>query len=167
METRPVPSNPAYEISESGDVRMIGKTAWLRPCRLQRGGYLAVSLQANGKGHTRVVHKLVAEAFLPPRPSHNYQIAHRDGDKTNNHHSNLRWATRAENERDKLAHGTSNRGERSGTAKLSNRDAELVRDLCRMAPRGIQKRLAEYFQVTGGTISNIASGKRHINGPHA
>lgn len=160
METRPVPSNPLYEVSEYGDVRRIGNEAWLRPQTLIRGGYLAVSIWRNGRGRLRTIHSLVAEAFLPPKPSHSYQLAHNDGDRTNNHWRNLRWATRSENEQDKVGHGTSNRGERNGCAKITDREAALIRHVCLGGPRGVQALFAEFFGVHQSTISNITHGKR-------
>lgn len=61
-----------------------------------RGGYLHVSLFKNGRGYSKRVHRLVAEAFI-----HNYDnkndVNHIDENKTNNHVSNLEWMTRKEN----------------------------------------------------------------------
>lgn len=42
------------------------------------------------------VHVLVAEAFLRPKPSAKHSVDHVDRDRTNNHISNLRWATNSE-----------------------------------------------------------------------
>jgi hypothetical protein len=43
-----------------------------------------------------MVHALVAEAFICPRPK-GMEVNHKDGVKTNNHFSNLEWLTRRGN----------------------------------------------------------------------
>lgn len=157
-EIRPFPLSPSYSVTESGKVRRIDAAEFLRPCVLKRGDYLAVSLWENGKGRTWPVHQIVALTFLDKRPSPKHEVAHIDGIKTNNHWRNLRWATRQENERDKITHGTSNHGERNGSAKLTN--AEVLAIINAPRTRGYQMRLAEQYGVTQSAISNIIRGKR-------
>lgn len=53
-------------------------------------GYYNVSLSKNGKPHHKIVHRLVAEAFIP-NPEGFREINHKDEDKTNNHVDNLEW----------------------------------------------------------------------------
>ena len=155
---RPVPFSPSYRVAENGTVRRITSAKPLRPCMLKRGGYLAVSLWENGKGKTWQVHQIVALTFLEKRPSPNHYVAHNDGNKHNNHWHNLRWATRAENEHDKIAHGKSNHGERNGSAKLTNPQVLAIR--CWPRWRGYQTYLARQYGVTQSAISNIVRGKR-------
>lgn len=57
-------------------------------------GYLTVGL---GKGNVKAcVHRLVASAFIP-NPENKPQVNHKDGNKHNNHVSNLEWVTHQEN----------------------------------------------------------------------
>lgn len=97
-----------YEVSSDGRVRSLPRPG----CKgrvLRFGttgnGYLTATFSANGKREARTVHRIVAEAFIGPKPD-GMQTCHNDGDKTNNAASNLRYATQSENERDKLRHGT-------------------------------------------------------------
>mgnify|MGYP003650837135 CR=1 FL=1 len=65
-------------------------------CGIDNQGYQLVSLCGKkGKKHTTRtarIHILVAQAFIPN--ANNYpQVDHKDGNKTNNHVDNLRWAT--------------------------------------------------------------------------
>lgn len=74
-------------------------------------GYPSVRLRvAVGVRKRMAVHKLVAFAFLESRPSDQHEIRHLDGDKNNNHVSNLAWGTRKENAADREAHGKTSRG---------------------------------------------------------
>lgn len=64
--------------------------------RKDKDGYFEVGLYRNKKRYFRRVHRLVAEAFVP-NPEHLPQINHIDGNKQNNHVSNLEWCTCSEN----------------------------------------------------------------------
>lgn len=66
---------------------------------------LSVVLRKYGKSKTMRVHVLVALSFLGERPEH-HDVAHNNGDNTDNRLVNLRYATRSENELDKFVHGT-------------------------------------------------------------
>lgn len=44
-----------------------------------------------------MVHRVVAWTYLPEPPSDLYQINHKDGNKSNNHVSNIEWCTGSEN----------------------------------------------------------------------
>lgn len=63
------------------------------------GGYKSVTLRNKmNKRVAKYIHRVVAQTFLEvPSPDHRYVI-HLDFNKTNNHVSNLRWATKKEKE---------------------------------------------------------------------
>ena len=62
---------------------------------LNNDGYPSVRITHRGNVKTTSVHRLVAETFIP-NPENKETVNHIDGDKTNNHVSNLEWATRGE-----------------------------------------------------------------------
>ena len=68
-------------------------------------GYHIVHLYLNGHPKTVRIHQLVAAAFIGPRPT-GMQVRHLDGNKSNNHISNLAYGTPSQNEQDKRSHGT-------------------------------------------------------------
>jgi hypothetical protein len=104
-ELRPVVGWSDYFVSDRGRVLSVkrGKSRLLNP-RLVRG-YPTVYLRHYESRRTDAVHRLMAEAFIGPRPP-GAEIRHLDGDRANNALSNLRYGTKAENMQDSVAHGT-------------------------------------------------------------
>lgn len=96
-----------YEISNFGRVKSLPKmkglnTPWpetiMSPNDNGRG-YKCVRLskESNKKGY--YLHRLVAQHFITnPNPYIYDEINHKDGDKSNNHISNLEWSNRRMNE---------------------------------------------------------------------
>ena len=80
-----------YEISSYGRVRSVksGRILSTSKCGGCRG-YAGVCLSKNGKSYGRLVHRLVAEAFIPLVEGLS-EVNHRDEDKTNNRVENLEW----------------------------------------------------------------------------
>ena len=57
-------------------------------------GYDAVKLYYNGRYNQHYVHRLVAESFIDGRDE---TVNHKDGNKRNNHVSNLEWMSYSDN----------------------------------------------------------------------
>jgi hypothetical protein len=97
-------TNEMYEASDLGRIRSWwnnrhgrAKTPKILKKYLDTRGYHKVSMKINGKMVTIRVHRLVAETWLP-NPENKRTVNHINGkDKTNNHISNLEWATDSEN----------------------------------------------------------------------
>ena len=88
--------NGEYEVSNLGRVRSMkryyGMVGRIMPQTIQRTGYYAVTFHMNNKAYCRKVHRLVIEAFTQ-NPDSLPCINHIDGNKLNNHVSNLEWCT--------------------------------------------------------------------------
>lgn len=59
-------------------------------------GYLFVCYKQGGKRKNILVHRLVAQAFIP-NPNNKKEVNHIDGNPLNNIVSNLEWCTSSEN----------------------------------------------------------------------
>lgn len=102
-EWRPIAGHPNYEISSHGRVRSwrthrgVPGPRILKPSPDNRG-YLVVRLNQR----PRKVHRLVAEAFLGPKPE-GLQTRHLDSNNQNNAATNLAYGTQLENMADRVA----------------------------------------------------------------
>ena len=99
-----------YEVSTHGQVRSVAKTITRmrngklsKVTRLDRllfpsktkYGYATVGLSKQKKAKSHLVHTLVLEAHLKPRPP-GYIAVHIDSNVQNNHIDNLKWISRSE-----------------------------------------------------------------------
>lgn len=134
------------------DGRALPVPARLLSTKRAVSGHVLVSLWRGNTGKTHAVHCLVIEAFGRIRPE-GMECRHLDGNPSNNHIDNLAWGTRTENQRDRWAHGTDNRGERHGMAKLQADDILQIRRLAREGARS--GTLATMYGVTGSNIRAI------------
>lgn len=94
-----------YEVSSIGRVRSLNyrQTGKSKELAFEEvGGYLRVSLSKKGEARFRpLVHRLVAEAFLPNLNEYP-QVNHIDEDRANNYVNNLEWCSAKYN----INHGT-------------------------------------------------------------
>jgi hypothetical protein len=161
---RPFPKYPVYEVSSLGNVRRVpglarrldGRQSFVRggPIRLSRlpSGYLNWGPSVGGKQASELVHRAVAAAFYGPQPG--LVVRHINGVRDDNRLLNLEWGTFAENEADKVRHGTAPRGERAGAAKLTAVQVAQIKLDGRSSAL-----LAREYGVSPGQIWRIRSGR--------
>ena len=94
-----------YDINREGQIRSRkwGKERILKP-RINKDGYAKVEIYSNGKRHNKFVHRLLAKQFIE-NPEQKPYVDHMDRNTSNNNLSNLRWATRSENNRNRIRKG--------------------------------------------------------------
>ena len=87
-----------YQVSNLGRVRRIfNKKYFIRKPSLNIYGYYQVRLSKQNNVKTRLVHRLVALAFIPNKLNKS-EINHKNAIKTDNRVENLEWCTRQENQ---------------------------------------------------------------------
>lgn len=171
-EWRVIPSFPAYSVSSLGRVRRDaiirgggGSTRHPKENLTQRAlpsGHMQVTLSMGNKPQTFLVHRLVAEAFLPPAPAGKDCVLHGDDNPANNAPTNLYWGDRPDNTRDMVTRARQAKGERVSSAKLT---ADKVREIRQRCEAGAdQYDLAAEYGVSQSNISMIASRTtwRHV-----
>lgn len=134
-----------------------------RLAKVKNDNYYVVSIFDNGKKSSRSTHELVCLAFHGEKPFPRACVRHFDGDWSNNKPDNLTWGTYAENESDKRRLGTTAKGEKQGSAKLTEEAVKIIRA---SVPFGLwdSGNAAKVFGVSKSTIMQIARGRnwKHI-----
>ena len=131
----------SYEVSNLGEIRSVARissyhdprwnttvTRAYKSCIIKQNnvsGYKFIGLYKGGKLYQFYVHRLVAQAFIP-NPENKPEVNHIDGDKSNNHVSNLEWCTRIENQHHAMINGLTPSGQHFHMKKMS--DAALKKN---------------------------------------
>lgn len=100
-EWRPVEGYSGYLVSSCGRIKSLKHAnARILKTFINNKGYERVCLCRFGQPRYWLVSRIVAQAFCPnDDPKNNDTVDHIDGDKTNNHASNLRFLSQGDNTR--------------------------------------------------------------------
>ena len=157
MEWRILPTLPDFAVSSAGFIKRFRNKRNSRPDGIIKGhiinsGYLVVRLNFQGRVYSRLIHRLIAEAFWGPCPK-GQEVNHRNHNKMDNSAMNLEYITRSAN----LIHSEAYRGERNGQAKLTTAQVFEIR---RLHAEGLgYKRLAKRLGLSWSLVRNAASGR--------
>jgi len=154
-----------YEVSNFGNIKRVGgfrgvNKAYLDNYYLKHKdngkGYFRVKLSVNSQPKMIMVHRIIAEAFLPMIKNKNI-VNHKDGNKKNNALLNLEWCTQSENciHASKIGLLSDKKGEKHPKSKLTNKDVLTIRSL----DEDNFFRLAKEYNVSYSTIMRIISRK--------
>lgn len=156
-----------YEISNHGRLKKLAKSwkcGWNTTINREESitlgnknsyGYLDFDFCKNGSSKKTKIHRVVAQHFLP-NPDDHRVINHIDGDKTNNHVSNLEWCSHKTNNE----HAYINKLRKP---KLTNEEVINIREMYATGKYSIP-RLATLHNVHYGTIQCVVTRKtwKHI-----
>lgn len=159
METLKI--NTAYKITPEGLI--YNATGKCRKPSICKKGYAHITLSNKGNRVTHLVHRLVAEQYIP-NPYNLTQVNHIDGNKLNNKTSNLEWVNASTNIVHSFSTGLSNySGSKNGRSKLTESDVIQIKQLL---SQGIKnKEIADKFSISKSVICDIKHKRKwsHIN----
>lgn len=113
-----------YKINEFGEVVNIKTNKILKPSPCGKG-YLKLTLCKNGKCYGKYIHQLVAETFIGKVDG--LIVNHIDGNKLNNHYSNLEYCTYSQNNYHAYNTNLKPKGENFYNSKLTKEQVIQIR----------------------------------------
>lgn len=153
-----------YQVSNTGKVRRLFKTKTRELKGTKKiGGYKGVFLKIPNKFSGELVHRLVAQAFIP-NPDNLPCINHKDENKYNNCVDNLEWCTYKYNGN----YGT--RNERVSKSKMNNTynmtpvqcvETEIIYPTIHEAERQTGISAQNIFMCCKGTVYSKRNGFTH------
>lgn len=108
---------------------------------------------------TRAVHILVCTAFHGPRPE-GMVASHVNGDKLDNHSSNLKWETQSKNLSRRPEHGTDDMGVNNSRAIL---DEDDLRFIFLNSGEMTHAQIARRVGCSRLTVTKVLNGHRYRN----
>lgn len=130
---------------------------WMEVKSRMVNGYITYGLlKTNGRQISAALHILLAHAFIGKRPSGLF-VCHNDGNKLNNHLSNLRYDTPKSNTQDRLVHGTMLFGEECPNSRL--KESQII-DIFRYKKDGLtHKEMAAILKISKHNVYLILKRK--------
>ncbi|SNY95553.1 NUMOD4 motif-containing HNH endonuclease [Halomonas sp. hl-4] len=162
-----------YEVSSLGRARSLDRETFYKDGRKGRvkgrilkgayskaHGYVVIGLDSKDK---RVLHRIIAEAFLPPT-EYKETVNHINGDKLDNRASNLEWASYKRN--NDHARDTSLNSQHGINCNLSKFSEHTIKAVKNVAARfGLNStEIAELFDMSETHARFILQGKTRKRG---
>lgn len=148
---------PYYEICEEGKVKSLArgkkKNDKILKNTLLKTGYYHVDLCYEGKRTKKLIHRLLAEAFIENKEN-KPQVNHINGIKSDNRLENLEWVTISENQLHSIKAGLRHtKGEKNSQCKLKEYDVLFI-----LNDKRKYKDIANNFNISISTVADIKRG---------
>lgn len=142
-----------YIITKEGSIisKYTGKQVYVH---VNKKGYNFVRLYVDGKSKTYLVHRLVAQLYIP-NPDNKPEVNHKDGNKSNNNDWNLEWSTSQENVDHAVAVGLIPLGDARPNAKFSDEEIREIRQIRNLG--WTYQHIATYLDCSYQTIEKICN----------
>lgn len=159
-----------YGATECGKIYRVDRKKLLSFTYNKKAKYYYVRISQNNVPRTLRVHIFIAKCWKD-NPLNLRVVNHKDGDKLNNHSSNLEWCSDSQNQQHALETGLKQKGEDLYNSKLTNAQVHKV---CKLLEEGYRvKDLAVMFDVNTDNIRKIKDGscffdirQLYVNIPH-
>ena len=152
-----------YQVSNLGRVKSFYKNKYgkIRKLKTDKYGYKRINLSKDGKGKTYLVHRLVAEVFIP-NPNNYPEVNHIDEDKTNNCIDNLEWCDSKYNNN----YGTKSEKARKQMKGKEYPKSKKVKCITTGEIFESTRDIERKYNIPHSSISNCCKGKRKSAGRH-
>ena len=149
-----------YRIEENGNIFSFRKQKYLKTT-LNTAGYKYVMLTLSDRSQIYAIHRLVAVKYIGQCP-YNHETSHKDGDKYNNHYSNLEYLTHAAN----ILKSFREHGRRTDTmghhGEFSPYTKQLMSDAKKKPVRLLFDGLEVIFPSIGDAAKSLYTYRKHI-----
>lgn len=156
---KPIDGFEGYKISNDGFVYS-EKTSRVLNKINNSSGYYHICLTSNGKMQYQLLHRLIAQAFIP-NPYNKPFINHIDGNKKNNKIGNLEWVTNKENIRHAFEIGLMNGKPSTRKKQIIQIDKDTNKVICEY---NSQLEASKKLNIHPGSLSQCLNGKYKTSG---
>lgn len=145
---------PNYAVTRDGRVFSLYSNKFLKQYLKKDGYYQVVLYDTQHKRKDFRVSRLVALAYIT-NPDNLLQVNHKDGNKHNNHYTNLEWCIAQQN----TIHSFINGFQKFGRHKIT--DVKDVHTVCKLLEEGYRvKDISDMLDIKINTVSGIKQKQR-------
>ena len=156
-----------YEVSTHGNVKSLKRKFVPEDSLLTKHatnrGYEIVHLRLNGKQNSKLVHRLVAQAFVS-NPEDKKEVNNKDGIKTNNYMENLEWVSSSENHKHAYENGLMKTTENAKIARgISGKKFNIQRSKMIYQLHPETKNVEKIWMSKSNAVKNLGVNLTWIN----